>query len=254
MSQNEKSRYFRALKNAGVKFDKHYREYNTRELAEACKSLGLDVQRPEPKKEAEPPELSYAYTAKEARKESMAAHPAGKTVVFDDIPFSDEPLEDLAGLHQNEPERPLRRDSRGRVWFQEEIRKKGYAAPRARRKLQYKDSGAKRVEVRNGEYVESFEVAGDNNIPSEVKVTLPTYQVGIYKDPRFPFRIHTYDNRRGFDLFEVQRFYGGAELVPTEIKRIYVENVLCYDMRTTIRAIETEARQLQLSQMKGMAR
>jgi hypothetical protein len=35
--------------------------------------------------------------------------------------------------------------------------------------------------------------------------------------------------------------------VPTEVKRMYVENVLCYDIRTTVRAIQTEFRQLQLA-------
>jgi hypothetical protein len=60
--------------------------------------------------------------------------------------------------------------------------------------------------------------------------------------------VHVYNDKQGFDLFEVQKYYGGAELVPTEIKRIYVENVLCYDIRTTVRAIQSEFRQLQLQQ------
>ena len=82
--------------------------------------------------------------------------------------------------------------------------------------------------------------------PAEVKITLPSYQVGIYKDPRFPFKIHCYNGREGFNLFEVQRYYGGAELVPEECKRVYIENDLCYDVRTVIRAIQSEHRQLQL--------
>jgi hypothetical protein len=96
--------------------------------------------------------------------------------------------------------------------------------------------------------VETFEVSGTAaRRPSEVKITLPSYQVGIYKDRRFPFKIHVYNGNQGFDLFEVQNYYGGAELVPTEVKRMYVENVLCYDIRTTVRAIQTEFRQLQLA-------
>ena len=80
-----------------------------------------------------------------------------------------------------------------------------------------------------------------------MKITLPSYQVGIYRDPRFPFKVYTYGGVNGFDLFGVQEFYGGPELVPASIKRMYVSNVLCYDVRTTIQAIEAEARQLALA-------
>jgi hypothetical protein len=85
-----------------------------------------------------------------------------------------------------------------------------------------------------------------NPHPAEVKVTLPSYQVGIYKDPRFPFKIHCYSDREGFNFFEVADFYGGVELVPQECKRIYIENDLCYDIRSVVRAIQNEHRQLQL--------
>jgi hypothetical protein len=34
--------------------------------------------------------------------------------------------------------------------------------------------------------------------------------------------------------------------VPEECKRVYIENDLCYDIRTVIRAISNEHRQLQL--------
>lgn len=81
----------------------------------------------------------------------------------------------------------------------------------------------------------------------QAKITLPSYQVGIYKDPRFPFKIHEYNDVRGFDFFEVNDFYGGSDLVPAAIKRMYVESSLCYDIRTVVRAIEDEARHLQLT-------
>ena len=45
----------------------------------------------------------------------------------------------------------------------------------------------------------------------------------------------------------VQEFYGGAEMVPADIKRIYVSHMLCYDIRTVIRAIESEYRREQLN-------
>jgi hypothetical protein len=36
-------------------------------------------------------------------------------------------------------------------------------------------------------------------------------------------------------------------MVPPEVKRMYVENVLCYDIRSVVRAINAEYRQQQLS-------
>lgn len=158
--------------------------------------------------------------------------------------------EEMPGQRLNtQPEdEPIRVDEQGRVWYQEEVRKPAYPKPRGRRVLKYLERGVQKETVQNGEYIETFEVAGQGvGAPAEVKITLPSYQVGIYKDPRFPFKIHTYNGRDGFDLFEVQAYYGGAELVPDGVKRVYVENDLCYDVRTVIRAIQNEYRQLQLT-------
>ena len=165
-----------------------------------------------------------------------------------DFPLSDEPLDVIAGIRQNDGHAgPIRKDSMGNLWYQEEIRKKGYASARARRKLQYMDSGFKTVTNRLPDgSTETVEVAGEELTASTVKITLPSYQVGIYLDSRFPFKIHVYADARGFDREEVEDYYGGYDRVPTEVKRIYVENVLCYDMRTVIRAIEDEARRLRL--------
>jgi hypothetical protein len=157
--------------------------------------------------------------------------------------------EELPGqrLNTNTEMQPIRQDEQGRVWYQEEVRKPAYPKPRGRRVLKYMETGVETKTVQNGEYVETFEVAGVGaGKPAEVKITLPSYQVGIYKDPRFPFKIHCYNGREGFNLFEVQEYYGGAELVPEECKRLYIENDLCYDIRTVIRAISNEHRQLQL--------
>lgn len=110
------------------------------------------------------------------------------------------------------------------------------------------DTGVRTETVQNGEYVETFEVSGDQaQRPAEVKITLPSYQVGIYTDPRFPFKIHCYDGREGFNRTDVQAYYGGSELVPDTIKRVYVENDLCYDIRSVIRTIQAEHRHLQLT-------
>ena len=150
-------------------------------------------------------------------------------------------------LNTQPEDEPIRIDEMGRAWYQEEVRKPSFPKPRGRRVLKYMERGVKVDTVQNGEYVETFEVAGEGSPhPAEVKVTLPSYQVGIYKDPRFPFKIHCYNEREGFNFFEVCEFYGGPELVPEGCKRVYVENDLCFDIRSVVRAIQNEHRQLQL--------
>lgn len=239
MSQSEKSQYYKALKEAGVTFDKHYREYNTEELKAAHDKLFESM----PPAEEAPP-------ASWATPEPPAAKPSGKPQP-PAPPVSSSPKDnEMPGerLNSNSEMEPIRTDEQGRVWYQEEVRKPAYPKPRGRRVLRYEDTGTKTAQVQVGNYVETFEIPGDEVARSaEVKITLPSYQVGIYKDRRFPFKIHTYDGRQGFDLFEVQNYYGGSELVPAECKRVYVENVLCYDIRTVVRAIQTEYRQQQLA-------
>ncbi len=244
MSQTEKAGYYRSLKEAGVPFDKHYREYSTDELKTAYEALVAE--RPELAIEAEPegdPEAAAAFFGTSTQLPPPRSAQAA-------APVAQRDPNEMAGqrLNSQAEDEPIRVDENGLVWYQEEVRKPAFAKPRGRRVLKYMETGVKEVTTKNGEYVETFEVAGDGpKIPSEVKVTLPSYQVGIYKDKRFPFKIHVYNEIRGFDLFEVQNYYGGSELVPQEIKRMYVENVLCYDIRTTVRAIQTEFRQLQLA-------
>jgi hypothetical protein len=253
MSQKEKGEHFRALKDAGVEFTKHYRDYTTAELKEMRDQLPGERQ-PAPPPPPIEDELSPAEAA--AFLGQPAPQPADPTggrmpaKLTQSVPVAPKDESEMPGqrLNQNVELEPLRTDDEGRVWYQEEVLKPAFAKPRGRRVLDYMDTGVETKTVTNGEFVESFEVAGTTQRrPSQVKITLPSYQVGIYKDRRFPWKVHTYNGNQGFDLFEVQNFYGGAELVPTEIKRIYVENVLCYDIRTTIRAVQTEHRQLQLA-------
>lgn len=242
MSQTEKAGYYKTLKDAGVQFTKHYREYSTDELKRAVDKLheGARAQQEEP--EHDPSAAAAMGLPTEER-------PARMPTQARSAPRAERNPAEMPGQRLNKQSEldPIRTDDKGRVWYQEEVQKPSTPRPRGRRILKYMDTGTREETVQNGQYVETFEVAGDMpSRPSEVKITLPSYQVGIYKDPRFPFKIHTYGGREGFDLFEVQDYYGGAELVPAEIKRIYVENVLCYDIRTVVRAIQTEFRQLQL--------
>jgi hypothetical protein len=148
----------------------------------------------------------------------------------------------------NEDAEVIRIDDAGRMWYQEEVRKPAYAKPRGRRILRYVEKGVQTETVKAGEYVESFEVEGQGpGKAAEIKITLPSYQVGIYKDPRFPFKIHCYGGSEAFDLADVEQYYGGVELVPSTIKRVYIENDLCYDIRSVIQTIQAEFRQLQLT-------
>lgn len=244
MSQSDKAAIFQELKAAGVKFDKHYREYSTADLEAALIKLRASQPAPPPKIEPElSPEEMAAIFPNAAASARMPA-PAAAAPALDRDP------EEMPGQRLNTQTdlEPIRTDAEGRVWYQEEVQKPSFPKPRGRRVLQYTDSGTEIKTVQAGEFVETFEVSGPGaGRTAEIKITLPSYQVGIYKDRRFPFKVHTYNDKQGFDLFEVQNYYGGAEMVPVDVKRTYVENVLCYDVRTTVRAIQTEFRQLQLA-------
>jgi hypothetical protein len=158
---------------------------------------------------------------------------------------------EMAGQRLNTKDElePIRTDEQGRVWLQEEVLKPGFAKPRGRRVLRYNETGTETQQIQSGEYTEGFEVAGSGpGRSAEIKITLPSYQTGIYIDPRYKqFKVHTYNGVNGFDIQDVATYFGGTDLVPEEIKRTYVENVLCYDMRTVIRYIQKEYRQLQLA-------
>lgn len=252
MSQQEKAAAYKTLQAAGVQFSKHYREYTQQELEAAVDKLVAA-------------QNAAAPVAPSPAPDAAAAAFFGFDAPGDGVPDGPPPVptrqappvahadpNELAGVRQNtnrETLEPIRTDPEtGNVWFQEEVRKPAFPKPRGRRVLKYRDPGVVVQEVKDGKYTESFEVAGDMSQAreAEVKITLPSFQVGIYQDPRFPFKTVCYNGNEGFDFDDVQRYYGGAELVPEGVKRKYVENVLCYDMRTVIRAIEAEYRQLQL--------
>jgi hypothetical protein len=245
MSAARRGFYYKRLKNAGIPLEKPYREYKLDELREAHDLAVEQGVVPEPT----PEELAQLeQRARAPRKKAAPAPPPADPAP--QIPVKQADPNELPGQRVNTKpdEEPIRIDEQGRIWLQEEVRKPAYPKPRGRRVLRYMDPGVKKQTVKVGEYTETFEVAGDpqNATPSEVKITLPSYQVGTYRDRRFPFKIHTYNGNQGFDFFEVGEFYGGTELVPPGVKRMYVENVLCYDMRSVIRAIESEYRQRQL--------
>jgi hypothetical protein len=225
MSARVKAALYNLYKEHAVP-EKHYRNYSADELTKLLTDMGVDI------------EAGLAV--------SQEAHDDLKPLPELRLPDPDEmPSQRLNTQASHEF---IRVDEAGRKWVQEEVRKPAYPKPRGRRVLKYMETGTTVETVQNGEYVETFEIAGtEQGRPAEVKITLPSYQVGIYKDPRFPFKIHCYDGREGFDMFDVEEFYGGAELIPSSVKRVYIENVLCYDIRSVIRTISAEHRHLQLT-------
>ena len=248
---SQKSDLYNQLKASGVPLSTSYALYTVDQLEAELAFHGVKVTKLEEttvvvderpiEQEQEP------WTTQPARAEQRPV-----TVTPDPgptLPVAAQDPNEMPGqrLNTSTEMQPIRQDEQGRIWYQEEVQKPAYPKPRGRRVLKYLERGVEVETVQNGEYVETFEVAGKGAArPAEVKITLPSYQVGIYKDPRFPFKIHCYNGREGFNLFEVQRYYGGSELVPEECKRVYIENDLCYDIRTVIRAISNEHRQLQL--------
>lgn len=252
MSHSEKAFWYNRLKDAGWEPEQHYRMYTTEDLQ-------LAYERFVEAGAAEPATYSEAGPYSETVEDPVPAgffglteeQPKPKPEIPEPRPPARPALGEMAGerLNTKDDEEVLRVDEHGRQWLQEEVLKPAFPKPRGRRVLRYNDPGVRKETTQVGEYTETFEVSGDprNSTPSEIKITLPSYQVGIYRDPRYPFKVITYNGKAGFDRIEVETYYGGAELVPPIAKRTYVENVLCYDMRSVIRAINEEYRQLLLS-------
>jgi len=263
MTQQEKSALWDELKAAGVSFDKHYRDYTTAELRVAVKALRKALARTSEAEQAEQPvqaeqptQPEEAFVVIDGRRYSLEEYEAMRRSPRDPqlaaptaLPLP--PVAPAATVAGTQTQRtvelePIRTDENGLIWYQDEVRKPPFAKPRGRRRIQYNDPGVKTETTQIGDYTETFEMPGDEQRIAEARVTLPSYQVGIYRDPRLPFKIHIYNEERGFDFFEVHEFYGSADLVPEGIKRKYVSSTLCYDIQTTIREIQREARELQL--------
>lgn len=252
MSQTDKAIYYKALQEAGVKFPQHFRNYTEAELKEAYDKLVPSAAAAPEAPSPAPDAAAAAFFGFDAPEPDKAEHNYASPPTQPVAPVMHADPNELAGTRQNtnrETLEPIRTDPEtGNVWYQEEVRKPSFPKPRGRRVLKYRDPGVVEQTVKAGDYTETFEISGDmaQAREAEVKITLPSFQVGIYKDPRFPFKTVCYNGSEGFDLVDVQTYWGGAELVPEWVKRKYVENVLCYDMRSVIREIESEYRSLQL--------
>jgi hypothetical protein len=248
MASPEKSTLYQARKASGVPLTRPYVEYTIDQLKAELAEL---QQAPEPEVVTVDLEgMAQAYQALIAEESPEEARPEPPEAPVEPLRANAPDPREMPSQRLNTAaeDEVIRIDDEGRHWIQEEVRKPAYPKPRGRRVLKYMEKGVETKTVQNGEYVETFEVAGEGvGKPAEVKITLPSYQVGIYRDRRFPFKVITYDGRSGFALEDVQAYYGGSELVPAECKRTYIENVLCYDVRSVIRAIQNEHRHLQLT-------
>lgn len=209
MANADRAHLYNELKEAGYKFSKHFREYSVNELQDI--------------------------------KAQIAAQQAARTGVA----VKDRDVTELPSQRRGQEEEPIRTDLDGKVWYQEEIIKAGTARPRGYRIYREIGTDVKQVTVEDGDgYTETIEVAGDRQKPVEVKVGIPTWQVGIYKDPRLPFKIMVYRNARGYVREDVELFFGGPDVVPENVAKTYVGNMIGYDIRSTNTAIQREHNQL----------
>lgn len=270
MSQSSKAAYFKALKEQGIVFDRHYRTYSTDELKASYDALAearglpavvVEVAEPVPARPDEIAEIKDQIAGLGAMIGKLAGimladarqppapevKPVPQPAPAKPHPQGLDPLKHAGvTLNTHGVDEPIRVDEAGNQWFQNEVNKPGYAKPRGRRVLRSMDPGVvqQTITTKDG-YTETFEIPGDSSHmqQTETKITLPSFQTGIFKAPSMPFKIHVYQGNRGFDWDDVNAYYAGADLVPDTVKRTYVSSDLCYDMTTTIRAIQDEYRE-----------
>jgi len=150
---------------------------------------------------------------------------------------------DRAGLtHSTPPGQPIRVDLQGRIWFLDEVPKPSIPKPRMTRTQRYIDPGVKQeaTYLPDGHLDEIYEVAGDSHRELTIKTTLQAFQVGMYRDPRFPFDLHSYNGALAFDFDQVNQYYGGLTLIPRSIKTTYVGGQLCYSIPTVRETIQQQ--------------
>lgn len=211
MAGTTRSELWQLLKSIGYQFQKPYKDYTTDELESIHASL--------------------------LRKAAAQTGVEGRAKDEDELPTQ----------RRSDELEPIRTDAQGRVWFQEEIQKSSLAKPRGYRVFREMGTGTKLITTERDEegFTETIEVPDGSRKPLEVKVGIPTWQVGIYKDPKFPFRIVEYRTARGFMRQDVEEFFGGADVLPEGVNTIYVGNLLCYPIREVVIAINREFNMLQ---------
>lgn len=146
------------------------------------------------------------------------------------------------------PEGAIRADEHGRIWFREEIGPEVARNRRLRKRItQVVPDKVEVKQIQAGEYIETIEVVGEGTRSLDAFITMPPTQVGIYLDPRFPWKIFTYNGSLGFSYGDVNTYYGGVEFVPSTVKKKFVGNMMAYDIKSAISTVERKYRELQLS-------
>lgn len=174
-------------------------------------------------------------------REQWAQYPPRELARLLNVPYSDK-VADRAGLTFNTHglNDILRIDSRGRVWYRDEVMKPAIPKKRMVRKVKTVTANVETINTYrpDGGIDETFEIAGDEQSEIEIKISMPTSQVGIYIDPRMPFKIHQYGTRRAFDYEEVMNYFGGRDLVPSTVQTVYVDIDLCYTIESVRETID----------------
>ena len=233
MTQAQRKELWDELKSAGTTFSRHYRDYSVSELEGMVAQLRRPTQSPlSPNSEGEIPdqnEIHFQADLDNLREQTPDTIPGLRTNTHGD-------------------QVPLRIDETGKIWYQDEIVKSAFPKERGKRILDYVDPGVRTVHIRdtNGSIVESFEMPGDQKKVSQARISLPAYQIGLYRDPALLgefFKIHVYREKRVFDLFDVQKYFGGPRMVPQTCKREYTDTVLGYEIESVLQAIQDEYRE-----------
>lgn len=210
MASTDRNELWQALKAAGYKFEKKYQEYTGDEL----KAIYNDL----------------------LRKQAARTGVQGSAKDKDELP-TQRRADELT---------PIRTDENGRIWYQEEIQKSTLAKPRGYRVYREIGTGVKTITIDGDDgYTETIEIPDGTRKPLEAKVGIPTWQVGIYKEPQFPFRTIEYRSARGFLRQDVEAYFGGPDVLPEGVETMYVGNLIAYPIREVIVAIQREYNALQ---------
>ena len=244
-SEPSRSQLWQDLKDRGFKPAKRYRDYTVAELTEAFKEL-----------KASEPTLDFSAEGFEELTTEKDTEVRATTPTRQDVhehrprlkSDKESPAlrEDPKGVMDDEE--PLRVDDEGRTWYREEINPNVSRGKRLRKRITF--TGPETVEVKqvkSGDYIETIEVIGEATRSQDAFVTMPPSQTNIFKDPRYPFKVFTYNGTLGFSFGDVNDFYGGEEFVPPAIKKRFVGNMLAYDIKTVIAEIERKAREIKLA-------
>ena len=199
MSAALKGFYWKQLKELGIEFELPYRNYTLAQLRDSYEALVKEGLASPVDEDA----ARASYQAKAASQAPVEPQPQSQpTAPTAPTPASAVPVSSQS-VHEHAAERaysagydeePVRIDPVTKfVWFREEVRKPAAPRPRARRKLTYVDPGTKTMEVSDGRYVETVEVSGQQRNTGEVRITMPSYQVGVYLDPKFKDEVQIAD-------------------------------------------------------------